>query len=166
MVINNNFSKFYEIKNISLDLLIELLQFEKCGKKLSRKFAEIILKISTDTKGIDKNVLHNVCRGEGFMKINDSMLKLKSFGIKVTRPIQINDNTISFEMTGNPPGITKSEFINKLKLRYQNSVHTTLTKETKYLFVDSLSSTSGKINKARKYNTKILTYSDALTSEL
>lgn len=162
----NNFNIFYQTKNIGLDLLIEILQFDRCGKTLSKKFANIILKESNDVSGIDKNLLNNVCRGEGFTKINKSMKLLHSFGIKVTRPIKINDETISFEMTGSPSNITKQEFVSKLKKQYPNSVHTTLTKDTKYLICDSLTSSSGKLNKARKYNTKIVTYDDALKGNL
>jgi NAD-dependent DNA ligase len=162
----NNFNIFYQIKSVGLDLLIELLQFDRCGKTLSKKFAEIILKQTNDISGIDKNVLQNVCRGDGFKKINESMQRLSKFGIKVTKPILINDETISFEMTGSPEGMTKQEFVNKLKLRYPNSIHTTLTKNTKYLICDSLTSSSGKLNKARAYNSKIITYSDALNGKL
>ena len=151
---------------MGLDLVIEILQFDRCGKTLSKKFAEIILKQTTDTSGIDKQVLANVCKGEGFQKIQKSMSKLQSYGIKVTKPIVINDDTISFEMTGTPPGMTKSEFISKLKLRYPNSLHTTLTKDTKFLFVDNLNSSSSKMNKARKYNSKIVLYSDVLQGKL
>ena len=157
------FENFYNTKNISLDLLIELLQFNNCGKTLSKRFANIILKQTNDTKGIDKNVLNNVCRGEGFKKINESMKRLQTYGIRVTKPLEINDSTVSFEMTGTPPGMTKQEFIKQLKIKYPNSVHVTLTKETKYLFVDNVNGTSSKLNKARKYNTKIVTYSEALT---
>lgn len=160
------FESFYQTKNIGLDLLIELLQFDRCGKTLSKKFAEIILKQSNDTSGIDKNVLNMVCRGEGFKKIQDSMERLKTYGIRVTKPIKIDDSTISFEMTGGPPGITKQEFIKQLKIQFPNSVHTTLTKDTKYLFVDNLNSNSSKLNKARKYNTKIVTYTEALKGNL
>lgn len=163
----NKFETFYQTRNIGLDLLIELLQFDRTGKTLSKKFAEIILKQTSDTSGIDKNVLNNVCRGEGFKKINDSMVILAKYGVKVTKPIKINDDTISFEMSGSPSnGLTKNEFIKKIKERYPNSTHTTLTKDTKYLFVDSLTSSSSKLNKARKYNTKIILYSDALLGKI
>ena len=160
------FENFYNTKNISLDLLIELLQFDRCGKTLSKRFAEIILKQSTDTSGIDKNVLNNVCRGEGFKKINESMKRLQTYGVKVTKPLKIDDTTISFELSGNPPSMTKAQFIEKIKLRYPNSVHTTLTKDTKYLFVDNVNGTSSKLNKARKYNTKIVLYSEALKGNI
>ena len=163
----NNFEKFYQIKTIGLDLLIELLQFDRCGKTLSKKFAELILKESNDTTGIDKNVLNNVCRGDGFKKINESMRLLSTFGVKVIKPIKINDETISFEMSGSPTnGMTKQDFIIGMKQKFPNSTHTTLTKDTKYLFVDSLISSASKLNKARKYNTKIVTYEQALSGNI
>ena len=36
---------------------------------------------------------------------------------------------------------------------------------TKYLFVDSLSSNTSKMNKTRKYNIEILTYVEALNKD-
>ena len=90
------------------------------------------------------------------------MSKLKQYGIKVIKPIEISEDSFSFEMTGNTPGMTKQEFISKLKIKSPNCVHTSLTKDTKYLFVDDVNSNSGKINKGRKYNTIIMSYSDAL----
>ncbi len=163
----NKFENFYQIKNIGLDLLIEILQFDRCGKTLSKRFAEIILKQSSDVSGIDKQVLNNVCRGEGFKKIQNSMEILKNYGIKVTKPITINDETISFEMSGTPPNnLSKLEFVKKLKNIYPNSIHTSLTKDTKFLIVDNINSSSGKINKARKYNIKIVTYQDALSGKI
>lgn len=162
----HKFDILYQTKTIGLDLLIEILQFDRCGKTLSKRFAEIILRQNNDTSGIDKTVLANVCRGDGFKKINESMLKLKEYGVKVIKPIEVSEDTITFEMTGNPPGMTKNEFIAKLKIQYPNSIHTTLTQDTKYLFTDDINGTSGKCNKARKNNTKIISYSDALLGKL
>ena len=163
----NKFENFYQIKTIYLNTLIELLQFDRCGKVLSERFAKIISKQSTNISGIDEKCLNNVCRGNGFLKIRESMNLLNSYGIKVIKPVEINEDTIAFEMTGNPPnGMTKDDFIKQLKLKYPNSVHTTLTKKTKYLFVDNVSATSSKANKARKYNIKIVTYKDALDGKI
>lgn len=157
------FETFYQTKTITLDLLIHLLQFARCGKTLSKTFAHIITGKPTDTGGIDKKVLLYVCKGEGFQKIKSSVATLKSFGVNVIKPIDINEDSITFEMTGNPQkGMTKNQFIEEVKKRYPNSVHVTLTKDTKFLVCDSLESTSSKLNKARKYNTTIITYNQVL----
>ena len=157
------FSVFYNTKSIGLDLLINLLQFNRCGKKLSRVFAELITKKNPNLKGVDKSVLAYVCKGDGFKKIQESLLELKTYGVRVSAPMDISEDTVTFEMTGSPVSkITKQDFVERLKLRYPNAHATTLTKDTKYLFVDSVNSNSGKLNKARKYNTKIMTYEEAL----
>lgn len=159
----DKFQNFYNIKNLYLDQLIEMLQFDGCGKILSHKFALILTKADNNTKGIDKTVLMSVCKGDGFRKIAESQKKLATFGIKVLKPIVIDETTITFEMTGAPTGYTKEQFVEKIRTKYPNAIHVTLTKTTKYLVVDSLQSTSGKANKARKYNIKLITYEDALT---
>ena len=160
----NRFEQFYNIKNIPLDQLIEILQIDNCGKTLSKKFADIMIGKNIDTKGINKILLNETCKtgGKYNIIIKDSMTKLKEYGIKVIKPIEISEDSFSFEMTGNPPGITKQQFIEQLKIKSPNCVHTSLTKDTKYLFVDDINSNSGKINKARRYNITIMLYSDAL----
>jgi DNA ligase (NAD+) len=160
------FQEIYNIKNISLDMLISLLQFDGVGPKISLKIALLISKKSTDTSNIADNVLKNVARGEGFKKITESIKRLSNYGIKIILPMEINENTITFEMTGNPPGMTKNEFVKKIQSLYPNATHTTLTKETKYLFCEDLYANGGKMNKARKYNIKIISYSDALNNKI
>lgn len=163
----DKFMSFYNIKNIYLDQLIEMLQFDGCGKILSKKFAMLITKQDMDVKGIDKNVLNKVCRGEGFNKINNAMKRLAEFGIKTLKPIQIDDTVITYEMSNAPKsGITKEEFMKKLHEKMPNAIHTTLTKTTNYLVVDSLNATSSKANKARKYNIPMITYEDALAGNM
>ena len=63
-------------------------------------------------------------------------------------------------------GITKEEFVKRLKEKMPNAIHTTLTKTTNYLVVDTLSATSSKANKARKYNIPMITYEDALAGKM
>ena len=80
---------------------------------------------------------------------------------KLASVLKIEDR-FSFEMSGDPGGMTKAQFIAKLQEANPNCVHSSLTKTTKYLFVDSLSSNTSKMNKARKYNVEIMTYEEAL----
>lgn len=165
----NKFKTIYDTKKIPLDLMIEMLQFNGCGKILSRKFADILMSNGkpVDIKGIDKNVLNYVCKGDGFARINDSMKRLRSYGVNVIKPIEINDDTITYEMTGTPPdGLTKKEVTDEIKKYFVNSAHTTLTKNTTYLIVDSLTSSSSKANKARKYNVKLVLYSDIIKGKI
>jgi hypothetical protein len=90
------------------------------------------------------------------------------------KPIEINEDAITYEMsleegaqiTYNGKPITKGQFEVILKESYPNSVHTTLTKNTKYLIVNNVNSQTGKANKARKYNVKIISFDDALNGKL
>lgn len=160
----SRFEQFYNIKTIPLDQLIEMLQIDNCGKTLSRKFAEIMTGKQVDTKGMNKQLLKDVCSSSGKYNtlVKESMNKLKQYGIKVIKPIEVSEDSFSFEMSGDPGGMTKAQFIAKLQEANPNCVHSSLTKTTKYLFVDSLSSNTSKMNKARKYNVEIMTYEEAL----
>jgi DNA ligase (NAD+) len=166
-----NWKKFeviYEIKTIYLDLLIALLQFDGVGPKIAKKIALLITKKSTDTSNISAEILATVCRGEGFKRIIDAIEYMKIHNMKILNPIEINEDTITFEMTIDKdlPSMSKDEFEKQLKLKYPNAIHTSLTKETKYLFTNNLNSNTSKMNKARKYNIKILLFNDALNQNL
>lgn len=159
----SKFSEVYNIKKLTLDKLIFMLQFPSCGDVLSRRCAEIITKINMDTTGMNKSVLQNVCQGEGFRKIQESIKRLKEYGVIVIKPVVINEDTITYEMTGNPPSNlfkNKADFVQKMSEKYPNSNHLSLTKTTNILFTDDLNSSSSKMNKARKYNIKIMLYKD------
>lgn len=160
------FCEIYNKKTLYLNELINLLQFDNVGPKISLKVAKLLMKMSNDTSNISSDVLANVCRGEGVQKIKAAMQTLKSYGIQTLKPVDVTDETVTFEMSGNPPSMTKQQFTEKLKEQYPNSIHTSLTKETKYLFVDSLSSNTSKVIKARKYNIPIYTYMDILSGKV
>jgi hypothetical protein len=168
------FIEFYNIKSLYLDQLINILQFDNVGPKLSVKVAKLIMGTSDDKSNIPYDVLSKVASGEGFKLIKKSIEKLKSMGISILKPIDINEDAITYEMsleegaqiTYEGKAITKGQFETVLKEKYPNSVHTTLTKTTKYLIVNNVYSQTGKANKARKYNVKLVTFDDALKGKL
>jgi NAD-dependent DNA ligase len=157
--------EIYSINTLYLDKLINLLQFNGVGIKMSERIANIILGVSRDTKGMSDQAI-KCCSGENFQKIKNAINELKSYGISVIKPQQVNEDTITFEMTGEPPKMTKELFVKKFLELYPNSLHTSLTKSTNYLFTNDISSNTGKINKARKYSVKIITYQNALNGNL
>lgn len=160
----SRFEQFYNIKTIPLDQLIEMLQIDNCGKTLSRKFAEIMTGKQVDTKGMNKQLLKDVCSSGGKYNtlVKESMNKLKQYGIKVIKPIEISEDSFSFEMSGDFKKMSKNDFVIELKKSKPNWVHSTLNKNTNYLIVDDLNTNTSKANKARKYNIKIITYDEAL----
>lgn len=160
------FLEVYNIKTLHLDELINILQFDNVGPKISKKIANLLLKKSTDTTNISSDVLANVCRGEGCQQIRQAMQTLAKYGIRTINPVEITGDTVTFEMSGNPPKMTKSEFEKRFKEVIPTVIHTTLTKETSLLVVDNISGNSSKILKARKYNIPIITYQDALAGKI
>ena len=160
----SRFEQFYNIKTIPLDQLIEMLQIDNCGKTLSRKFAEIMTGKQVDTKGMNKQLLKDVCSSGGKYNtlVKESMNKLKQYGIKVIKPIEVSEDSFSFEMSGEFKKMSKNDFVIELKKSKPNWVHSTLNKNTNYLIVDDLNTNTSKANKARKYNIKIITYDEAL----
>lgn len=157
----------YEIKTLALDELIQLLQFNGVGVVLSNRFALIFTKMSNNLDNIDRNVVQFMLKGDGLKQLNESMNRIKSYGVKIIKPIEINDATLTFEMSGNPTDCnakTKDEFLVLFKRKFPNAIKTTLNKNTKLLIVDNVNSSTSKANKARKYNIEIISYKDALDS--
>lgn len=161
----NKFSSIYDVKTLYLDDLIFMLQFDGVGAVNAKKVADLITKKIVDTKNIPNKVLNNVCRGEGFAKIKESLTKLSEYGVKVIKRSE-NTQSLTFEMSGEPPKMTKKDFVDIMKQMYPNSQHTTLCKDTNYLIVDDSNSNTGKANKARKYQIKIVTYKDVLNKKV
>ena len=155
--------KIKDIKIIYLDHLIYMLQFDNVGKTTSEKLAAY----ATGDKSVSNisGEVMNFIRFEGLKIIQSAMNELKSYGIRVVVRNN-NEDSMTFEMTGNPPGMTKDEFYKKIKTVYPNILHTSLGKDTNYLVTDDMSSNTGKMNKARKYNVKIITYSDVLSGKV
>ncbi len=161
--------KIQEIKNIPLNTVIQMLQINGCGEVLSLKFAQMLTgQIPYSSDGIDEKVFKYIVNGDGRKRITDTIEKLNKFGVRVIKPVENNSDVITYEMSGNPVGLeskgirTKAQFVNAMKTKFPNSLHTTLTKNTTLLIVDNLSSNTSKANKARRYNIKILTYEQAL----
>lgn len=160
------FKEFYEIRTLTLDKLIALLQFDNVGPAIALKLALIMTKQSTDKSNISGEILANVASGTGFQKIRDSMQYLKLNNVNIIAPVKVSDDALTFEMSGDWDVMTKSDFVKKLKEIFPNAMHTSLTKDTKYLFTHDLNYSSGKTNKARKNNVKIVLYSEALKGKL
>lgn len=159
------FSSIYDIKTLYLDDLVFMLQFDGVGQVNSKKVADIITKKSVDTKGISNDVLSNVCSGEGFKKIKESLNILHKYGVKVIQRSE-NASYMSFEMSGDPPGMTKKQFIELMKQKYPNSEHRTLNRETNYLIVNDMSSNTSKANKARRYRIPMYTYQQIIENKV
>lgn len=159
----NKFKQVYEIKNIFLNDLIYIMQFDNVGVTLSDKIEKILTGQSNDTSNIPRSVMSNVIsnNGEGRQKLLNSMKLLKEYGIRIiTR--KVGGKSFTYEMSGEPEKMHKKDFEKFISSKYPSALHTSIKKDTNFLFVDDVNSNTGKATKARKYNVKILTYSEAM----
>lgn len=155
------------IKSIRLDLLIEILQFDGVGHKLANACAQIMCKQKTvgAFSNIPQKVIQTVLSASGVRVIQSVVDRLKGYGVNVTKPLD-TENSFTYELTGNPPGMKKKDFMQVMETKYPQYAHGILTKETSLLITDDLSGNSSKMNKARKYNVRIVTYNQILNDEI
>ena len=155
------------IKSIRLDLLIEILQFDGVGHKLANACAQIMCKQKTvgSFSNIPQKVIQTVLSASGVRVIQSVVDRLKGYGVNVTKPLD-TENSFTYELTGNPPGMKKKDFMQVMETKYPQYAHGILTKETSLLITDDLSGNSSKMNKARKYNVRIVTYNQILNDEI
>lgn len=155
------------IKSIRLDLLIEILQFDGVGHKLANACAQIMCKQKSvgNFSNIPQKVIQTVLSASGVRVIQSVVDRLKGYGVSVTKPLD-NETSLTYELTGNPPGMKKKDFMQVMETKYPQYAHGILTKETSLLITDDLSGNSSKMNKARKYNVRIVTYNQILNDEI
>ena len=156
-------------RSLFLDQLIYILQYEQVGKRMSKKVALLLTKQSEDKSNVPYMVHEGLLNNEStdYNLLQESIKLLESWNIKVLDPInESNESTITYEMTGSPivngEKLKKKDFIELIEKQNSNLVHTSLTQETNYLIAPDTKSTSGKVNKARKYNVKVITYDEAI----
>lgn len=147
---------------ITIYRLLRYLQIPKLGPATAKQMARAYSDLTYTTFGLERSVVDNVLRGDGSIRIHQAMQQLSSYGIEVIK--EVEDARIynaTFEMTGSPKSFgfsTKDEFCKQVP----NWKHTKLDKTTTYLITDDKTSTTGKMGKAAKLGTKVLTYSEAI----
>lgn len=154
------FIEMNKIKSVTLPQVIVSLKFPGVGSTASRQLAKYIRGQKYNFFGLEKEALVGFDPGQKKReKIEKLVSILESRGIKVEQEPDTS-NAIGFEMTGSPSASgfkVKSDF--EKFMATHGYVHKGL-KEAKYLLTDSLTSSSGKMNEARKKGVKIYEYSD------
>lgn len=151
------------LKEVHLCHVIESLKITDVGTKVSKMLAKHYSKAKVSTSGLNKNawtVMTDIESNE-FKQFMSFLQTLKAAGINVIKEID-DSHLITFEMTGEPPIIDGMKDKNDWGALFEQHGcrHSSLTKDTHYLITDSYNSTTGKMAKAEKYQTRILTYED------
>lgn len=157
------FSQVYEIKTLRLSDVIFMCQFDGVGDKFSEKISLLISKKSKDITNLSDYILNNVCRGDGFVKIKKTCAELASYGIHIVYDMADNEDVVTFEMTGEPPKMTKEKFVEMISKKFPQMKHISLKKNTNLVITSDKASNTGKMMKARKYNIPVVTYDEVLS---
>ena len=151
------------MREVHLCHVIESLKITDVGTKVSKMLAKHYCNAKVSTSGLNKNawaIMTDVNTDE-FKQFMSFLQQLKASGVNVIKEVD-DSHLITFEMTGEPPMIDglkdKGDWANLFEKH--GCRHTSLTKDTHYLITDSYSSTTGKMAKAEKYQTRVLTYED------
>lgn len=156
---NKIYNNLLDLKEIDYWKVFNLLQINNLGETLSKKLALHYTDNEVDFKGMNKELtlLLTDTNSNEYKLAKQLENDILNFGLKIKYPKIETNNKITFEMTGNYDFGTKDDFINEVS---EFAYHTKLTKDTDYLVCENVDGNSGKIQKAKKLNVKIITYTD------
>lgn len=150
-------------QQVTIYRLLRYLQIPKLGPATAKQIARALSGLSYSTFSLEKTVVADCLTGQSSVRIAAAINDLTSI-FNVNVEMVIEDSRVysaTFEMTGSPKGFgisSKDEFCKMIP----NWEHTKLEKSTNYLITDDTTSTTGKMAKAKKLGTKVLTYSEAI----
>ena len=161
------FESFEKRKPITMVRIINALAFKNVGWSTSKEISKIFENESPNFSG-KSYAAYSPFLNENSLEYQSvlsfiKVIKDNNFKIESENEIVINEDAITYELTGSPKEFgfkTKEEFVNRLKSH--GYIHTDLNKSTNYLITDDIESSSSKMAKAKKLNVSIITYSQIL----
>ena len=148
-----------KIKSLSLQKIILAMGIPDLGRTISKMLAKYYAKQDYDFSGLTKLPIEEFMEREH--ELEDIINDLTSWGIEIIYPEEISQDAKIIELTGSPKSFgfkAKKDFLEHAKSK--GFVHGKLNKDTTYLITDDLSSTSSKMEKARKLGVEIKLYSE------
>lgn len=152
----------FELTKVELWQCIYAMGWRNCGETISRQLANWMTGIKHDFRGLEKVVVESFINDT---KKQDSVKQLVGIllnnNVAVEKP-KDTSGLITFEMTGEPTTHT-SKSLFKHEVEQSGKVkHSALKSDTTYLVTNSKASITGKMQKAEKNGTKIVTYDEFL----
>jgi DNA ligase (NAD+) len=153
----------FAITKVNLWEVIYAMQYRNCGKTISKQIANWMTKIPYEFKGLEKEVVNAFLKDTKQVdEVTEMVGLLLNQNIKVIKPEPPKKGIITFEMTGDcTTHPSKGEFKHELE-QTGKFLHASLGKDTSYLVTNTLASNTSKMQKATKYNVKIVTYEQML----
>jgi NAD-dependent DNA ligase len=156
--LNSLIAEVEKVKIVPHYIAIISLGFDGIGNTGAKQISRMITGLPYSFSGLEKKVVAGFETGTSKRnKVESFISLLESRGIQIEKEVD-SINGIGFEMTGSPKDSgfkVKSDLIKFLASK--GYVHKSL-KESKYLLTDSMSSTSSKMEDARKRGVIIHTY--------
>lgn len=145
------------IQTLDFWQLIYAQQYKNCGETMSKELAKWQFGLKHSFRGLEASPIEYYINDHN-KEVNEIAESLKKSGINIIIPSD-QSGLLTFEMTGDPPGMTKAIYKHQIEST-GIAVHTSLKSDTQYLVTTSLTSISGKMKKAEKNGTKIVTYEE------
>jgi DNA ligase (NAD+) len=156
------FEEIEKVKVLPLFRAILALSFTGVGMTASKQLARMVSNQTHSFSGLEKVAVSGFEEGSvKKQKIEEFVKVLEDRGIVVEKEIDVVDG-IGFEMTGSPKESgykVKSDFV---KFMGNHGYFHTGLKEAKVLLTDSMTSSSSKMEAARKLGVEILTYAQMI----
>jgi NAD-dependent DNA ligase len=164
--LDNILSSISSIKYLKLCDIIESLQFDGIGTTVSKEFEKYINGSEYDFTGFDYSIRNDIINKESELnnKIQNLLDELLKIGIEINFGKKENkkmEKVILVEFTGSPKNYgysTKEEY--EKEIEKYGVIHSSLNAKCNYLITDDMSSTSGKMGKAKKLGIQIFEYDD------
>lgn len=154
------FEEMEKVTKVTLAQIILSLGFDGIGSTASKQLAKFIRGKEHSFAGLEKAALEGFNEGEKKrIKVEELVKVFQNRGVEIEEEIIVKDG-IGYEMTGSPKdsGFSVKSDLEKFLLSH-GYIHTGI-KNAKVLLTDSLSSSSSKMQQARKLGVEIHEYSE------
>jgi NAD-dependent DNA ligase len=153
----------FALTTVELWKVIYSMQYKNCGRTISKQLANWMTKVPHDFSGLEKTVVENFILSQARQEeVKELVGILLDNNVQVIKPTPPPVGLITFEMTGDcTTHPTKGEFQRVVEATGK-CAHASLSKDTTYLVTNSTASMTGKMQKAMKNGTKIVTYDEFL----
>jgi len=159
-ILANMFEQLARITEITPKEILMMLASRNMGRTTATQIGNFISGVDYSFHGLEKAVVNGYEPGQPKRIAYDAAVAEISQYVKIVLPEVISSESIAYECTGSPKSAgykTKEEFAQAAK---DNGYHKTGLKDAKILFTDDLSSSSSKMEEAKKRGVEIKLYTD------
>jgi len=158
-ILANMFEQLARITEITPKEVLMMLASRNMGRTTATQIGNFISGVDYSFHGLEKAVVNGYEPGQPKRIAYDNAVNEISKYVKIVLPAVISSESIAYECTGSPKSAgykSKESFAQAAK---DSGYHKSGLKDAKILFTDDLSSSSSKMEEAKKRGIKILHYS-------